>query len=257
MTHPTAPARPPRPAARASALDLHDVVAAGTAAALAAWLAGTRAPRTRADQLADLSDAEVRAVVRLLDPGTARTLRAVPADTAGGLVAVLDAPTATDLLRLLDEDERAGAEVAVRRSGSAAAHGLLAWPAGSAAARMQPVDDDLPASAAVSQGATPSGGAAPSGGTALPAAGPAVGTSTPATAPPAVRADTTLAEAVALLAGPDAPALAVLDGDRRIGTLTAADVADLLDAPAAPAAPPATRRGTPLTTRLRGLLRRR
>jgi Mg/Co/Ni transporter MgtE len=184
-------------------------------------------------------------------------LRAGPADTAGGLVAVLDAPTATDLLRLLDEDERAGAEVAVRRSGSAAAHGLLAWPAGSAAARMQPVDDDLPASAAVSQGATPSGGAAPSGGTALPAAGPAVGTSTPATAPPAVRADTTLAEAVALLAGPDAPALAVLDGDRRIGTLTAADVADLLDAPAAPAAPPATRRGTPLTTRLRGLLRRR
>jgi hypothetical protein len=262
MTHPSAPPRRPvdrRPVAGHPAVDLHDVVAAGTPAAVVAWLAATRSPRTRADQLADLSDAEVRAVVRLLDPGTARRLlrslgvldvrdllRAVPTATGGGLLAVLDTATADDLVGQLDAEERAAARVALRRARSAAAHGLLAWPAGSVAARMTP-DVAAPGSAAPPGTETPTP--------------PGPGATT-------VPAGTEAVAAAALLRASGAALLVVVDDDRPIGTISASDLADLVD-PADPTGPgdahrtagPTGARGAGvragLRSRVRGLLRRR
>lgn len=245
MTHPSAPPRRPAaasPAAASPAVDLHDVVAAGTPAAVTAWLDATRSPRARADQLADLSDAEVRAVLRLLDPGTARRLlrslgvldirdllRAVPTATGGGLLAVLDAATADDLLGQLDAQERAAARVALRRARSAATHGLLSWPAGSVAARMTPE---------------------------VAGVGP---TADPGTV--AVPARTDAAEAAALLRASGAALLVVVDGDQQIGTLTATDLADLTDPAVRHDAHPHTGSASPglrpgLRSRIRGLLRR-
>lgn len=150
MTRPTTLTAPraPRPALD---LDLHDVVAVGTRAALAAWLRGTTDGRTRADELAELSDAQVRRLVDLLDPATAADLvgsldphtaaevvLVVSPAVAAGLVDVLDADEAAEVLRALPDAERAAVLAAMRLTRSAVVRGLLAWPPESAAARMNP-----------------------------------------------------------------------------------------------------------------------
>ena len=132
-------------------LDLHDVVAIGTRRALEVWLASTPGPRARADELADLSDAQVRTLVGLLDPTSAADLvgsldahavaevvHVVPPTVAAGLVDALDPDEAAALLRVLPDAERASVLAALPVVRSAVVRGLLAWPAESAAARMNP-----------------------------------------------------------------------------------------------------------------------
>ncbi|WP_454049758.1 magnesium transporter [Cellulomonas sp. Marseille-Q8402] len=139
------------PAADLADLDLHDVVAAGTRRAVQAWLHATPDQRERADQLAELSDGQVRALVGLLDPATAadllgslgpheaaEVLHVVAPAVAAGLVGSMDPDEAAVLLRVLADDERAQVLVAMPVARSAVVRGLLAWPAGSAAARMNP-----------------------------------------------------------------------------------------------------------------------
>lgn len=132
-------------------LDLHDVVDAGTREALAAWLRETLDGRARADELAELSDSQVRRLVALLDPTTAADLigsldphtvaevvLVVSPAVAAGLVDVLDADEAAEVLRALPDDARAGVLASMRLTRSAVVRGLLAWPPESAAARMNP-----------------------------------------------------------------------------------------------------------------------
>lgn len=132
-------------------LDLHDVLDVGTRRAVEVWLEETPDPRVRADEVADLSDAQVRALVDLLDPTTgaellgsvdphaaAEVLQVVPAAVAAGLVGSLDPDEAVEVLRALPDDERAALLAAMPLTRSAVVRGLLAWPAESAAARMNP-----------------------------------------------------------------------------------------------------------------------
>lgn len=151
MTRHTTTVLPPRRAGAGPDLDLHDVVAVGTRAAVAAWLQQTRDARTRADELAELSDRQVRSLVGLLDPATAADLlgsldphaaaevvQVVEPAVAAGLVDSLDADEAAELLRILPDAERAAVLAAMRVTRSAVVRGLLAWPEDSAAARMNP-----------------------------------------------------------------------------------------------------------------------
>jgi magnesium transporter len=148
MNRPATVLRPRHPAA---SLDLHDVVAAGTRRAVEVWLASTPDRRARADQVADLSDAQVRDLVRLLDPASAadllgsldphaaaEVLLVVPAAVGAGLVDSLGADEAAEVLRVLPDDERAQLLAAMPVARSAVVRGLLAWPSGSAAAWMNP-----------------------------------------------------------------------------------------------------------------------
>ncbi len=131
--------------------DLHDVVALGTRRGLAIWSERNSHPHTRADHVADLSDAEVRDLVALLDPAAGRSLlasidthtaadvlRVCPPPVAAGLLESLPTDLAATLLRELGETERARVLAATDLARSAVARGRLAWPAGSAAARMAP-----------------------------------------------------------------------------------------------------------------------
>jgi magnesium transporter len=140
---------PPR--RRPSDLDLADALTRGTSAAVAAWLATTRDRQVVADQVAALTDAQVRALVRLLDRSTAaallrsldphaaaEVLRVAPPATAAGLVGELDADEAAELLRVLPDDEREELLRATDAPRAGVIRGLLAWPADSAAARMDP-----------------------------------------------------------------------------------------------------------------------
>ena len=150
MTRPPTTVLPPRRPG-ATDPDLHDVVAAGTPAAVAAWLRRTPDARVRADELADLSDRQVRALVALLVPATAADLlgsldahaaaevvQVVEPAVAAGLVDSLDADEAAELLRVLPDADRAAVLAAMRVTRSAVVRGLLAWPADCAAARMNP-----------------------------------------------------------------------------------------------------------------------
>ncbi|NKY12526.1 magnesium transporter [Cellulomonas hominis] len=153
MTRHTTTVLPPRRAGDGlpADLDLHDVVAVGTRAAVAAWLQHTPDARTRADELAELSDRQVRSLVGLLDPATAADLlgsldphaaaevvQVVEPAVAAGLVDSLDADEAAELLRSLPDAGRAAVLAAMRVTRSAVVRGLLAWPEDSAAARMNP-----------------------------------------------------------------------------------------------------------------------
>ncbi|NHT19451.1 magnesium transporter [Cellulomonas sp. IC4_254] len=130
---------------------MHDVVAVGTRRAVEVWLETTTDPRTRADEVAELSDREVRTLVGLLDPTTAEHLLAslephaaaeilhvVPAPVAAGLVASLDPDEAAELLRVTPDGERAALLAAMPVTRSATVRGLLAWPDDAAAAHMNP-----------------------------------------------------------------------------------------------------------------------
>lgn len=152
MTRHPAVLTPRRPGApRPTDLDLHDVVAVGTRRAVEVWLESTPAPRTRADQVADLSDDQVRTLVGLLDPASAadllesldphaaaEVLHVVPDAVAAGLVDSMDPDEAAELLRALPDDRSAAVLSAMAVARSAVVRGLLAWPDESAAARMDP-----------------------------------------------------------------------------------------------------------------------
>ncbi|HEY0188197.1 MAG TPA: magnesium transporter [Cellulomonas sp.] len=133
------------------AVDLFDVVRAGEPRAVTRWLDANPDPRVRADQVADLSDAQVRSLVGLLDPGSARALLGslpahpaaellgvVPVVVAAGLVGSLEADRAAEVLRALPDTDRARVLAAMTAARSAVVRGLLAWPEDCAAARMTP-----------------------------------------------------------------------------------------------------------------------
>jgi magnesium transporter len=149
--HPTVLSAPRTGAQRSSDLDLHDVVAVGTSRAVEIWLAATPDPRARADQVADLSDGQVRTLVGLLDPASAadllesldphaaaEVLDVVPDAVAAGLVDSLDPDEAAELLRALPDARQVAVLGAMAVARSAVVRGLLAWPDESAAARMNP-----------------------------------------------------------------------------------------------------------------------
>ncbi|MEV7973486.1 magnesium transporter [Cellulomonas sp. NPDC089187] len=132
-------------------LDLHDVLSAGTPRAVEIWLDTVPDRRGRSDQLADLSDAQVRNLVRLLRPDTARelfgsldphavaeVLQLLPPRVAAGLVDSMESDTAAEVLRAADDELRALVLSAMGIARSAVVRGLLAWPEDSAAAQMNP-----------------------------------------------------------------------------------------------------------------------
>lgn len=132
-----------------SQIDLHDVVQVATPRAVEVWLDSVSDPRVRADQLADLSDAQVRDLVRLLVPASAgdlfnsldpyvvaEVLQVVPAPMAAGLLDSLKSDNAAEVLRLLDDGECDTLLSAMAQVRSAVVRGLLAWPEDSAGAAM-------------------------------------------------------------------------------------------------------------------------
>ncbi len=132
-------------------IDLYDVVAIATPRAVEVWLDAVPDARARTDELAELSDEEVRSLVALLDPVTgprllggverhaaAEVLEVIPPTTAAGLVESLDPDHAAELLRALPEHPRQMVLSEMRLARSAVVRGLLAWPEGSAASRMTP-----------------------------------------------------------------------------------------------------------------------
>lgn len=132
-----------------SQIDLHDVVQVATPRAVEVWLDSVPDPRVRADQLADLSDAQVRDLVRLLVPASAgdlfnsldpyvvaEVLQVVPAPVAAGLLDSLKSDNAAEVLRLLDDGECDTLLSAMAQVRSAVVRGLLAWPEDSAGAAM-------------------------------------------------------------------------------------------------------------------------
>jgi len=132
-------------------LDLHDVLTVGTPRSVEIWLDTVGSRRARSDQLADLSDEQVRALVRLLRPDTARelfgtldphavaeVLDVLPPAVAAGLVDSMEPDTAAEVLRAVDDDERTRLLSAMALARSAVLRGLLAWPEDSAAAQMNP-----------------------------------------------------------------------------------------------------------------------
>ncbi|WP_263117934.1 magnesium transporter [Cellulomonas sp. RIT-PI-Y] len=139
------------PTTTLTSLDLHDVLSVATPRSVEIWLDTVTDRRTRADQLAELSDAQVRALIRLLRPDTARelfgsldphtvaeVLIVLPPTVAAGLVDSMEPDTAAEVLRAVDDDERAHVLSAMAIARSAVIRGLLAWPEDSAAAQMNP-----------------------------------------------------------------------------------------------------------------------
>lgn len=139
------------PTTTLTSLDLHDVLSVATPRSVEIWLDTVADRRTRADQLAELSDAQVRALIRLLRPDTARelfgsldphtvaeVLIVLPPTVAAGLVDSMEPDTAAEVLRAVDDDERAQVLSAMAIARSAVIRGLLAWPEDSAAAQMNP-----------------------------------------------------------------------------------------------------------------------
>lgn len=139
------------PTTMLTTLDLHDVLSVGTHRSVEVWLDTVTHRRTRSDQLADLSDEQVRQLVRLLRPDTARdlfgsldphtvaeVLQVLPAQVAAGLIDSMEPDTAAEVLRALDEDDRTSVLSALGLARSAVLRGLLAWPEDSAAAQMNP-----------------------------------------------------------------------------------------------------------------------
>lgn len=140
---------PPR--RRGTAPDLFDVLDVGTSRAVEVWLDRTPDRTTRTRQVSDLSDAQVRALVDLLEPATAAALlgsldpfaaadvvHVVPPAVGSALVGSLEPDDAAELLRAVPDDERDALLAAMGVARAAVVRGLLAWPEDCAAARMNP-----------------------------------------------------------------------------------------------------------------------
>lgn len=152
-------------------IDLFDVLNADNAA-FTAWLTATTSPRQRADQLAELSDGQVRELAEIAGPQlTARLIESLDQRVAAEFAMVLDhtqaapvldelgADTSAQILRSLTEGRREetlqtmGQLAAPGRDRVAVLRGLLAWPEDSAAAHMTPgflaVSPDMTVAAAI------------------------------------------------------------------------------------------------------------
>lgn len=131
-------------------LRVDQVLAAGTPAALALWLASLP-DEDITSQLIDLDDDGLCALSRILTPDLARTLMdvttaaavarlvaAVPVPTGAGLLDILSEDEAARVIRLLEEPTARELLDAIPRSHSALLRGLLSWPEESAASWMRP-----------------------------------------------------------------------------------------------------------------------
>lgn len=146
--HPTTatpnPVRHPR-------LDLRDVIADGSLTAVDTWLQEVPGSWRRSEQVDDLTDAEIRRLVALLTPQTARelfdsidtpavvgVLEVLPPVVAAGLLDALDDDRSAEILRGLDDGHRQQILASTGAVRSATLRGLLSWPQDSAGARMNP-----------------------------------------------------------------------------------------------------------------------
>jgi magnesium transporter len=138
-------------AIRSHDLDLRDVLTIGTPAALTQWLHAVPGSWRRSEEIDDLSDAEIPRLVALLNPESARELfgsvdtgtvvdvfKVLPPVVNAGLLDNLDRDRTAEILRALPDELRRSVLGRTEAARSAALHGLLAWPANSAAAAMTP-----------------------------------------------------------------------------------------------------------------------
>lgn len=138
-------------AARADRADLRDVLAEGTLTAVDRWLQQVPGSWRRSEQVDDLTDAEIRRLVALLTPQTARELfdsidtpavvgvmEVLPPVVAAGLLDALDDDRSAEILRGLDDAHRQRVLAATGAVRSATLRGLLSWPQDSAGSRMNP-----------------------------------------------------------------------------------------------------------------------
>lgn len=151
------------PPARPTVLDLRDVIAAGNLAAVDQWLHEVPGSWRRSEQVDDLTDAEIRRLVALLTPQTARelfdsvdtpavvgVLEVLPPVVAAGLLDALDDDRSAEILRGLDDDHRQQVLSGTGAVRSATLRGLLSWPQDSAGSRMNPDVASVSASMTVS-----------------------------------------------------------------------------------------------------------
>ena len=130
---------------------LKEVVALGTPRALSLWLTDVDHD-LMGNQIDDLDAPQAERLTELLTPASARELlesigdyqaymflKKLPLPVAAGLLDTLDADEATQVIELMDEDDRHEVLRAMEYSRSALVRGLLAWPDDSAASRMRPV----------------------------------------------------------------------------------------------------------------------
>ncbi|NHT19450.1 magnesium transporter [Cellulomonas sp. IC4_254] len=237
---------------------------------VAGWLRGTPGRADREAALADLVSAgsdDTRRIAALLDPATAADLLSgVDPGAASALLALLDVPVAAGLVGALPGDEAAAVLRELSRdrrdlllealpaARAAVVRGVLAWPRGTAGARMDPdvvtvrpsatvaetvaalrARARVPASGEVYVTSHPEPGVAPVlHGTvsyrtlALAAPGRVLaGLARPDV--PAVAPDTPGEQAARVLRRHRAGAVPVVDDGRLLGALTDQDVADLVE----------------------------
>lgn len=150
--------------ARASRLDLRDVITLGTLTAVDQWLQEVPGSWRRSEQVDDLTDAEIRRLVALLTPQTARelfdsvdtpavvgVLEVLPPVVAAGLLDALDDDRSAEILRGLDDAHRHEVLASTGAVRSATLRGLLSWPQDSAGARMNPDVASVSAAMTVSE----------------------------------------------------------------------------------------------------------
>ncbi|SDC26503.1 magnesium transporter [Sanguibacter gelidistatuariae] len=148
---------------RSNTPDLRDVIAAGTLTAVDRWLHEIPGSWRRSEQVDDLTDAEIRRLVALLTPQTARelfdsidtpavvgVLEVLPPVVAAGLLDALDDDRSAEILRGLDDDHRQQVLAGTGAVRSATLRGLLSWPQDSAGSRMNPDVASVSASMTVS-----------------------------------------------------------------------------------------------------------
>ena len=149
-------------------MDLHQAIAIGSPKAIDLWLDLVENPRTRSEQLTDLTRAEVVRLSELLPVDVAAevsdtldlhvvvdAIRIFPRQRAAAVLAALESDRAAEILRELAPSERETLLAAVPAERAAALRGLLAWPEESAAAHMVPdvltVDGAVTAAQAIRQ----------------------------------------------------------------------------------------------------------
>lgn len=149
-------------------IDLRHAIAIGTPKAIDLWLDVVDDPTRRADELTELSKAEVRTLADLLSPEAAADLvdtldlhvavdavRLLPPRAVANMVEALESDRAAELLRELTPAEREGILSLVSPDQATLLRTLLDWPDESVAAHMVPevltVSDQVSAAEAIEQ----------------------------------------------------------------------------------------------------------
>ncbi|MBV8346195.1 MAG: magnesium transporter [Mycolicibacterium sp.] len=136
---------------QALAIDIRQVLTAGTSEAVESWLGVVEDPVERARQLAKLSSSDWHRLGELLDSETGPdVIESIDADVAAGaiqamavpkaamVIDTLDSDHATKILRQVDDRGRDKLLTALPPTRADVLRALLSWAAGSAAAHMLP-----------------------------------------------------------------------------------------------------------------------